>query len=185
MTTTTRGHIREVSSNASAFLCGSVSTVTIAEFVGGYFVDGDQDVDVEAVVADYRAAITRCLPAGVTLAGESVCCRADLRPDWDGIVEQAAGIDFAGIVDAHRISPSVWRPPCDTMRCTDQAVWRARLTANDAQQFDRAFCVRHATRWVGLVMAGWTLRLDAIEAGPRPDLGLDLAAAGFTLPARR
>lgn len=106
MTTTTKrdqAAMTEVTDNVAAFLLDSTTCSTLRDFIVPYFGDYAADFNLGAIEADYRAAITECLPEGVVLAGKFIFRRMDTNPDWDEIREQVQGIDFEAIVERHHV----------------------------------------------------------------------------------
>ncbi|QUX26507.1 MULTISPECIES: hypothetical protein [Nocardiopsis] len=64
---------------------------------------GQVDVDVEVVAADFRAALNKTLPEGVSLQNNEFYGPSSERPPWNADVLRAAidAVDFWGIVAEH------------------------------------------------------------------------------------
>jgi hypothetical protein len=84
---------------------GDRYALTVEQTVQEAFGDwGSEGLDVDAIVRDYRAAINRALPEGITLAGEEF-----LGP-WPrlevDIAACVAGVDLWPIIERHAVEAS-------------------------------------------------------------------------------
>lgn len=66
-------------------------------------IQGQVDVDIEAVAADFRAALNKTLPEGVSIHHNEFYGPSSERPPWNADVLRAAidAVDFWGIVAEH------------------------------------------------------------------------------------